>query len=74
MAQHRLWSIQTATLDLEMDRQDSKIRKEFGEQESGKCDERTRQAIAFKSLADESASLHLLNRYEPACALPTSAP
>ncbi len=57
--QRRLWGMETASLNLEMERQDATLTIEFK-----RLDEPTRQAMAFKTLADESSSLHLLNRYE----------
>ena len=57
--QRRLWGIEAASLNLEMARQDPDL--------NTRCirvEEPTRQAVAFKTLADESNSLHLLNRYE----------
>ena len=57
--QRRLWTIEAASLNLEMERQDPNLHTEFS-----RLDEPTRQAMAFKTLADHSHSLHLLNRYE----------
>ncbi len=56
--QRRLWGIETASLNLEMARQDPDLNTRCN------VEEPIRQAIAFKTLADESNSLHLLNRYE----------
>ncbi|MGI8741614.1 MAG: hypothetical protein ACR2NN_03385 [Bryobacteraceae bacterium] len=57
--QRRLWSIESASLDFEMDRQDARLRAD-----SVETGHSALQAIAFKSLADKSNSLDLLNRYE----------
>ena len=56
--QRRLGGIEAASLNLEMARQDSDLKARCN------VEEPIRQAIAFKTLADESSSLHLLNRYE----------
>lgn len=55
----RLWSIETAMLDLEMDRQEATIEKQFK-----RIDEPTRLACAYRSLSDESSSLDKLHRHE----------
>jgi hypothetical protein len=55
----RLWGIETALLDVEMDRQEKEVDAEF---ES--IDQAARLALAFRGLADESRSLALLSRYE----------
>jgi hypothetical protein len=54
----RIWSVETALLDLEMDDQEDDIAKDRGD-----IDEVVRIALAFKSLA-ENKGLGLLNRYE----------
>jgi hypothetical protein len=55
----RVWQIETSLIDLKMDEQRDLISKTF---ES--CDEVTRQAVAFRSLADDTRALTFLNRYE----------
>ncbi len=55
----RIWFIQTAALDLKMDKQDSEIAKAFN-----KIDQPTRLTLAFSALANEEKSLDLLLRYE----------
>jgi hypothetical protein len=55
----RLWSIETSLFDLEMSDQKAQIQKDFEA-----IDDDTRLAIAFRSLADNSRTLGLLNRYE----------
>jgi hypothetical protein len=55
----RLWSIETSLFDLEMSDQKAQIQKDFEA-----IDDDTRLAIAFRSLADGSRTLSLLNRYE----------
>jgi hypothetical protein len=57
--QRRLWGLETALLDHEMDFQEKEIDKKYK-----RTDEETRVALAFKSLADNSNSLHLITRYE----------
>src|SRR5712692_1229646 len=57
--QRRLWGIETAQLDLQMDRQEEKLKEEFE-----KTDEVTNTAIAFQKLGDESNILSLMHRYE----------
>jgi hypothetical protein len=54
----RAWALETATFDWQMEKQ----RKSVDNQVEN-CDEETRTAIAFESLADDSNSLALLNRY-----------
>jgi hypothetical protein len=55
----RLWTIETAMFDAEMDRQDERLRREFHS-----FDEPTRQAEAFTALAESNRGLSLLTRYE----------
>jgi hypothetical protein len=55
----RFWGVETALLDLEMDRQENAVADAFE-----RIDEPTRLALAFKGLADQSGSLSLLSRYE----------
>jgi hypothetical protein len=55
----RIWQIEAALFDAQMDSQAEQLRRQF---ES--FDEGTRQALAFKAMADDSNSLSLLNRYE----------
>jgi hypothetical protein len=57
--QRRLWGIESALFDHEMDTQEEEIDKKYEQ-----IDQPTRLALAFKSLADNSNSLHLLTRYE----------
>ena len=57
--QQRLWMIQTAAIDLEMDRMQQKIAETMLE-----CSEPTRISIAFTHMANEGKSLELLMRYE----------
>ena len=57
--QRRLWLIETAALDFEMDRQENEVAKIYN-----KIDEPTRLALAFKALADSSSLLSNLSRYE----------
>ena len=55
----RVWQLETSLFDLEMDTQREMIAKTFE-----RCDEGIRQAIAFKSMADDSRSFDLVRRYE----------
>jgi len=55
----RIWQLETAIFDAEMDAQAPQLAKEFVS-----FDEGTRQAKAFTALADNGNSLSLLNRYE----------
>ena len=55
----RIWFMQTAALDLKMDRQEPEIAKAFN-----KIDQPTRLTVAFSTLANEEKSLDLLLRYE----------
>jgi hypothetical protein len=57
--QWRLWTIETALYDLQMDKQMKMIDETFSS-----IDNSTRCAIAFQALADESKALALLLRYE----------
>ena len=54
----RVWSIETAMIDVEMDDQEDNLAKDRGD-----VDEVVRIALAFKSLA-EGKGLSLLSRYE----------
>jgi hypothetical protein len=55
----RAESIETTTINLEMDLLGEEIEKTFR-----RIDEPTRQAVAFKSLADKSAALPTLDRHQ----------
>jgi hypothetical protein len=55
----RLWTLETALYDVQMDKQMKMIDDTFKS-----IDETTRCAIAFQTLADESKALSLLMRYE----------
>ena len=55
----RAESIETATLNFEMDVLQEEIEKTFK-----RVDEQTRQAVAFKSLADQSKTLAALDRHQ----------
>ena len=55
----RVWTIETGLMDLEMDTQADDLEQKFEA-----IDEGIRQACAFKGLADGSASLELIHRYE----------
>jgi DNA replication protein DnaD len=57
--QWRLWTLETALYDVQMDKQMKMIDDTFKS-----IDETTRCAIAFQTLADESKALALLLRYE----------
>ena len=57
--QRRAWSVETATLDHEMDRQDPELAKKW----KG-LDHPTRLALAHQSLAERTQSLNLIGRYE----------
>jgi hypothetical protein len=57
----RIWRMQTAALDLKIDRQEAEIAKNFQQ-----IDECTRVTVAFTALANEEKSLDLLLRYETA--------
>jgi hypothetical protein len=61
--QRRLWTVETATIDLVMERQVEQIATEFAT-----VDEPTRLAIAFQSTAG-TGSLGLFHRYETRGAL-----
>jgi hypothetical protein len=56
--QRRLWGIETALLDIEMDRREAEVDENFVN-----CDPEARRAIAFKELA-EGGAMGLINRYE----------
>jgi hypothetical protein len=57
--QRRAWSVETATLDHEMDCQDPELAKKWG-----RLDHPTRLALAHESLAQRTQSLNLIGRYE----------
>lgn len=57
--QQRLWMIQTAAVDLEMDRMQQKI-----EETMLQCSEPTRISIAFTYMANKEKAMELLMRYE----------
>ncbi|MBC8167118.1 MAG: hypothetical protein H7Y20_14770 [Bryobacteraceae bacterium] len=56
---HRILTIETATIDHEMDVQRPQIERDIEN-----IDEPTRASLAFTALADNSRSLSLLNRFE----------
>jgi hypothetical protein len=55
----RIWVIETAMLDAEILRRKPEVQKQFAQ-----FDGATELALAFRSLADDSRSLHLASRYE----------
>ncbi len=55
----RVWSMEASIIDVEIARQREQIERDFIH-----IDDEVRTAMAFKSLADESRALALLNRYE----------
>lgn len=57
--QRRGWSMETATLDHEMDRQGPALDEKWAQ-----LDHSTRLALAHESLAERGPALHLINRYE----------
>ena len=57
--QWRLWTVETALYDLQMDKQMKQIDETFDS-----IDNATRLAVAFQALADDSKALALLLRYE----------
>ncbi len=57
--QQRIWMIQSAALDLQMDRDEQPIQETML-----KCSEPTRISIAFSNLANNERTLDLLMRYE----------
>ena len=57
----RIWRMQTAALDLQMDRQEAELAKSFRQ-----IDQTTRATVAFTAIANEEKSLELLLRYETA--------
>ena len=57
--QRRLWAVETAAIDLEIDRQDKDLNQKFQ-----KIDQATRMALAYKALTDDSRLLSSLSRYE----------
>jgi hypothetical protein len=56
--QRRCWAMQTALLDITMDRMEPEIQEEFEEIDNG-----ARTALAFLKQTDEGTALALLNRY-----------
>jgi len=57
--QRRMWGIESAQIDLQLDRQEEQIKKEFE-----RTDEVTKTSIAFQTLGDKSNVLMLMHRYE----------
>jgi cytochrome c biogenesis protein ResB len=57
--QRRIWNIQTAAVDHEMDRQEPALKAEYAQ-----IDQCTRIALAVKHLTDNSKLLSNLSRYE----------
>jgi hypothetical protein len=57
--QQRIWMIQTATIELQMDKQEQQI-----EETMLMCTEPTRIGIAFTTMANDEKTLELLLRYE----------
>lgn len=57
--QSRIWSVETAALELEMDRQHPQIEKEFVQ-----IDDATRTTLAFLGTEEKSRSISLCLRYE----------
>jgi hypothetical protein len=57
--QRRIWNIQTAAVDHEMDRQEPALKAEYAQ-----IDECTRIALAVRHLTDHSKLLSNLSRYE----------
>ena len=55
----RIWTIETALLDAEVMHRKPQVRKEYSQ-----IDGAIELALAFRGLADESRSLHLVSRYE----------
>jgi uncharacterized membrane protein YccC len=55
----RVWTLQTAAVDLQMDRQEPEIQKNFDQ-----IDEPTRAVVAISHLANNERTLDLLLRYE----------
>jgi hypothetical protein len=55
----RIWAMETAMFDLEMDRQRKEVEESFS-----RIDEPTRLALAFTELSDNSRALSNLHRYE----------
>jgi hypothetical protein len=55
----RAWIIETGLIDMKMDAQQSYMQKTFTT-----FDEGTRQAVAFRTLVDETRALDLIGRYE----------
>jgi hypothetical protein len=55
----RVWQLESALFDMKMDEQRDLMKKTFD-----RADEGVRQAMAFRSLAEDSASFTLLSRYE----------
>ena len=57
--QRRTWSIETATLDYELDQQDPELTKKFD-----RIDHPTRLVVALESLHQRGTALQLISRYE----------
>ena len=57
--QRRLWAVETAAIDHEMDRQEKDPDQQFE-----KMDQTTRLALAYKNMTDDSRLLSNLSRYE----------
>src|ERR1019366_4627844 len=57
--QFRVWAVETAMLDVEMDRQSKKIEQEFAT-----VDQTTRMALAFEALSGNSKPLSTFGRCE----------
>ena len=55
----RIWQLETTLFDLKMDEQRDLMHETFEH-----FDEHTRQAVAFRSLTDDTRSFTLLSRYE----------
>jgi hypothetical protein len=55
----RIWQVETAGLDMQMDEDAGELERNYGE-----FDEACRTAAAFKHLADNSKFLDLMQRYE----------
>ncbi len=57
--QRRMWGIESAQIDLQLERQKPKLKEEFD-----KIDEVVNTSIAFQTLGDKSNVLMLMHRYE----------